>query len=353
MPSFDIDAARKAGYSDSDIANEIAKNGKFNVAGARQAGYSDSDILSEYKKGISAQSSTQPSILEQVKKAPLDASPVLPEGVVTAGPARLLASIGGGSLGGGLAQKVAEYFGLSPENQQRAQFAGSVAGGALGGAVVPGRVAALQARANPITTPPVETSPEQARAGLPKIPPVLKAILKSVPGVKHGATIYDILQTLSTPAEQSAGVKIPSGPPLPRPGTTVFPNLARPAAPALPTPGSSVFPSAPEPTPVQPGPSLRAPGSSVFPAAEQGRPIQAGPPLPAPVKPAMPKVVPAPAISYPAQAPPTKVVPPPQIKWMERAAAESAPAGTDSVVIRNGKKYVNINGHLLSVTDKK
>lgn len=43
---FDLDGARKAGYSDAEIASHIAKQSGFDVDGARKAGYSDSEILS-------------------------------------------------------------------------------------------------------------------------------------------------------------------------------------------------------------------------------------------------------------------------------------------------------------------
>lgn len=44
MP-FDIDGARKAGYSDAEIADHLAQSSKFDLQGARNAGYSDSEIL--------------------------------------------------------------------------------------------------------------------------------------------------------------------------------------------------------------------------------------------------------------------------------------------------------------------
>lgn len=43
--SFDIEGARKAGYSDAEISDYIAKDTGFDVAGARKAGYSDAEIL--------------------------------------------------------------------------------------------------------------------------------------------------------------------------------------------------------------------------------------------------------------------------------------------------------------------
>lgn len=44
MP-FDIEGARKSGYSDAEIADHLATQSKFDVAGARAAGYGDTDII--------------------------------------------------------------------------------------------------------------------------------------------------------------------------------------------------------------------------------------------------------------------------------------------------------------------
>ena len=43
--SFDVEGARKAGYSDAEIADYVGKDAKFDVNGAREAGYSDNEIL--------------------------------------------------------------------------------------------------------------------------------------------------------------------------------------------------------------------------------------------------------------------------------------------------------------------
>lgn len=42
---FDVEGARKAGYSDAEIADHLAASRKFDVGGARSAGYSDADIV--------------------------------------------------------------------------------------------------------------------------------------------------------------------------------------------------------------------------------------------------------------------------------------------------------------------
>lgn len=42
---FDVQAAKKAGYSDAEIADHIAQQAKFDAAGARKSGYTDADIV--------------------------------------------------------------------------------------------------------------------------------------------------------------------------------------------------------------------------------------------------------------------------------------------------------------------
>ena len=43
--AFDVEGARKAGYSDEEIADHLAQESKFDVAGARKSGYSDAEIV--------------------------------------------------------------------------------------------------------------------------------------------------------------------------------------------------------------------------------------------------------------------------------------------------------------------
>lgn len=45
MPTFDLDAARKAGYSDDEIADGLASQHGVDIAAARQQGYSTADML--------------------------------------------------------------------------------------------------------------------------------------------------------------------------------------------------------------------------------------------------------------------------------------------------------------------
>jgi len=48
--AFDIEGARKEGYSDADIAGYLAKQRKFDLAGARKEGYSDADVIAHLTK---------------------------------------------------------------------------------------------------------------------------------------------------------------------------------------------------------------------------------------------------------------------------------------------------------------
>ena len=47
--AFDVEGARKAGYSDSEITDFLGRENKFDVNAARKAGYSDSDLLQHFR----------------------------------------------------------------------------------------------------------------------------------------------------------------------------------------------------------------------------------------------------------------------------------------------------------------
>lgn len=47
MATFDVQGARKAGYSDEEIAQELSSTKNFDYAGAKKAGYSDTEIVNE------------------------------------------------------------------------------------------------------------------------------------------------------------------------------------------------------------------------------------------------------------------------------------------------------------------
>jgi hypothetical protein len=43
--AFDIEGAKKAGYTDAEIADHLAKQSNFDLSGAKKAGYNDAEIL--------------------------------------------------------------------------------------------------------------------------------------------------------------------------------------------------------------------------------------------------------------------------------------------------------------------
>lgn len=63
MADFDINGAKKAGYSDAEIASHLAAKRGFDIAGARKAGYSDSEILGKL-------STAAPSVRENYNADP-------------------------------------------------------------------------------------------------------------------------------------------------------------------------------------------------------------------------------------------------------------------------------------------
>src|SRR5690242_18266436 len=52
--SFDIEGAKKAGYSDTEIADHLAQEAKFDAPAARKAGYTDAEIISHVSGAKSA-----------------------------------------------------------------------------------------------------------------------------------------------------------------------------------------------------------------------------------------------------------------------------------------------------------
>lgn len=74
---FDIEGARKAGYSEAEIANHLAQSSGFDAEGARKAGYSDADILKHL-------AGPGPSMGERVVQGAKDAGSAVVEGAQTA-----------------------------------------------------------------------------------------------------------------------------------------------------------------------------------------------------------------------------------------------------------------------------
>lgn len=60
MP-FDLEGAKKAGYSDAEIASYLAQQSKFDADGARKAGYSDSEIIGHLVNAQTATAKGEPA----------------------------------------------------------------------------------------------------------------------------------------------------------------------------------------------------------------------------------------------------------------------------------------------------
>lgn len=107
MP-FDVEGARKAGYSDAEIAQHLARESNFDLSGAKKAGYSDGEVIAELSGNVGARAEIpgqDPSV-----KAPPAAAPAAPAGAppasivdraIGAGEAALTVATGatGGTIG--------------------------------------------------------------------------------------------------------------------------------------------------------------------------------------------------------------------------------------------------------------
>ncbi len=104
---FDVEGARKAGYSDEEIAEHLATRSKFDLDGAKSAGYSPGEVIAHLVG--KAPIKQEPGVAEKVGKA-----------VVGAGETALTALTGatGGTVGmllGGANQMGADVAGLVRE----------------------------------------------------------------------------------------------------------------------------------------------------------------------------------------------------------------------------------------------
>lgn len=68
---FDIEGARKAGFSDKEIADELGKNSGFDTTGARAAGFKDEEIIQQLM-GTTPVASRQPFYADE---SPLEVTP--------------------------------------------------------------------------------------------------------------------------------------------------------------------------------------------------------------------------------------------------------------------------------------
>lgn len=118
--AFDVEAARKAGYSDAEIADYLGQQFKFDARAARGAGYSDSEVIA-HLAGMTDKPGQIPGQAADVK-APAADHPIAPAGpepglvdqAIGAGEAGLTLASGatGGALGmiGGTLKGLAEQI---------------------------------------------------------------------------------------------------------------------------------------------------------------------------------------------------------------------------------------------------
>lgn len=126
--AFDVEAARKAGYTDAEIAAHLAKSRGYDLAGAKKSGYSDSEVIAHLsaKQGSMAdqipvgrdekgQPLTNAQMLARMPPAPPPApEPTLGQKIIGTGEAALTTLTGatGGAIGmlGGTAKGIAEQI---------------------------------------------------------------------------------------------------------------------------------------------------------------------------------------------------------------------------------------------------
>jgi hypothetical protein len=121
--AFDVESARKEGYSDADIAGYLAKQRKFDLTGARKEGYSDADVIAHLSKATSKFTPREatpadipgaipqpkyqePSMTDRLLGLPETAATIISGGA--SGLAGQVAGIFGGKLGEGPNVKLAE-----------------------------------------------------------------------------------------------------------------------------------------------------------------------------------------------------------------------------------------------------
>lgn len=64
--AFDVEGARKAGYSDAEIADHLAQTSKFDLSGAKKAGYTDAEIVQHLASAPAPGASTASKVMQQV-----------------------------------------------------------------------------------------------------------------------------------------------------------------------------------------------------------------------------------------------------------------------------------------------
>lgn len=102
MPTFDIEAAKKAGYSEDEIATFIGENIKMDTEAAKKAGYTTKDILSWMQKNV-----LRPSL----EFGGLAGGAIVGGAVgAPTGPGAALTGVAGAGLGYGIGKKTADII---------------------------------------------------------------------------------------------------------------------------------------------------------------------------------------------------------------------------------------------------
>jgi hypothetical protein len=83
--AFDIDGARRAGYSNEEIAGYLGSQAKFDVEGARNAGYTYGEILSHLSRPAPAPAPVVPESTKPAGFSLKETAAALGQGVVGAG----------------------------------------------------------------------------------------------------------------------------------------------------------------------------------------------------------------------------------------------------------------------------
>lgn len=211
VASFDVQGARKEGYSDAEIAEYLAKQNRFNLSGARKEGYSDTEIVDHLSKApaaptkplkigaegfgeafskvaeenpigarLAAGATTLRNMYEGAKqlaghedKQAIEAQKILEQkhpGAALAGGIATFALPGGGTLRGATAIGAASGF-LNPAGSMKERAVNTVVGGAAGAAG-----GALGKGVEKVTGKFLQKSTEKAAAAASKASPRVETI---------------------------------------------------------------------------------------------------------------------------------------------------------------------------------
>jgi hypothetical protein len=208
--AFDVEGARKAGYSDAEIANYLSKAAKYDAKAARDAGYSDSELIAHLapKVGrVDAIPGQEPK--PSVSQAQLNAKePSVLDTVIGTGEAALSAITGAtGGLIGGVAGVVNNLTDpnvplyMAPGSDPKAVEAAMAAGGRN-----------IQQGAAALTYAPRTESGQQQAQALGEVAQNLTPVLAALPGgtlpgvgVRGASTLTNARGTLEAGARAVGG----------------------------------------------------------------------------------------------------------------------------------------------------